>query len=45
MEKENKLLYETPAIYIVEFKSEGVICASSLTDPADYTGGTDPFGF
>ena len=35
-------LYEAPRILILDVKTEGVIC-QSLTDPADYIEGTDPF--
>ena len=40
--KEDRISYETPVTTIVEVKQEGVIC-QSLTDPADYIEGTDPF--
>jgi hypothetical protein len=40
--KKDIISYETPIITVVEMKQEGVIC-QSLTDPADYIEGTDPF--
>ena len=42
--KKNKELYESPSTQIFEVKTEGVIC-QSLTDPTDYPGAPDPFGF
>lgn len=37
--------YEAPKAELVETESNGVLCASELNDPADYSSGTDPFGF
>ena len=40
-----KETYEAPQVEILEVKSEGIICASGLNNPANYPGGGDPFGF
>ena len=44
MKEEGKYPYETPAITVVEVKTEGVICGS-ITDLEDYDIAPDPFGF
>lgn len=44
METNKKEQYYSPEVLILEVKSEGVICGS-LTDPADYPSGIDPFNF
>lgn len=42
METKFQELYEAPRMRVLYVKTEGVIC-QSLTDPADYIEGTDPF--
>lgn len=42
METKFQELYEVPRMRVLYVKTEGVIC-QSLTDPADYIEGTDPF--
>lgn len=44
METNKKEQYYSPEVLILEVKSEGIICGS-LTDPADYPSGIDPFNF
>ena len=40
-----KVVYEAPSVRVFEFKIEGVICQSGLTNPTDYPNGGDPFVF
>jgi len=43
--KEKRRNYEKPAMQVFELKQQPQLLAGSgLTDPTDYTPGTDPFG-